>query len=50
MAAKDVFNVHYEEAKKEFRKLTNVSQYATFFGSKPKVTQDYEILRYKKFS
>ena len=50
MMIKDVYAVPYEEAQKEFRKLTNVSNYATFFGSKPKMTQDYEILRHKKFS
>lgn len=50
LSLKEVYSVPYEEAQKEFRKLTNVSQYATFFGGKPKMSHDYEILRYKKFS
>jgi hypothetical protein len=47
---KDVNSVPIEDAQREFRKLTNVSQYATFFGSRPKMSHDYEILKYKKFS
>lgn len=30
--------------------MTNSTQYATFFGSKPQEAGDYEILKYKKFS
>jgi len=47
---KDVYSVPFEEAQKEFRKITNVTHYATIFGSKPKQAQDFEILKYKKFS
>lgn len=50
LSLKDVYNVPYDEAQKAFRKMTNSTQYASFFGSKPPEAGDYEILKYKKFS
>ena len=47
---KDVFNIPFEQAQKQFRKMTNVTNYSTNFGVRSKEADDYEILRYKKFS
>lgn len=30
--------------------MTNTTHYAQFYGMKPKALEDYEILKYKKFS
>lgn len=46
----DIRNIKYEDAQKEFRKMTNTTHYAQFYGMKPKMMEDYEILKYKKFS
>ena len=46
----DLDNMNYDEAQKEFRKLTNTTHYAQFYGMKPKMQEDYEILKYKRFS
>ena len=29
--------------------MTNISNYAQFYGMKPKMLEDYEILKYKRF-
>jgi len=50
LSLKDVQTVPIGEAQKAFRKMTNSTQYASFFGSKPPDAGDYEILKYKKFS
>jgi len=50
MLVKDVYAVPIEDAQKEYRKLTNKSNYSQFFGTSSKNTQDFEILRHKKFS
>jgi hypothetical protein len=47
---KDVANIPYDQAQHEFRKMTVMTHYSTFFGSKPKEAQDFEILKHKKFS
>lgn len=47
---KDVFSIPFEQAQREFRKMTNVTNYSTNFGLRSKAADDYEILRYKKFS
>ena len=50
MATLDLKNIKSEDAEREFRKMTNTTHYAQFFGQKPKSLEDYEILKYKKFS
>jgi hypothetical protein len=39
-----------EEAQREFRKMTTTTHYAQFFGVKPKLQEDSEILRFKRLS
>lgn len=43
-------SLNYQDAQKEFRKLTNTTHYAQVFGSKPKAQEDKEILKYKRFT
>jgi hypothetical protein len=50
LLVKDVYAIPYEDAQKEYRKLTNKSNYAQSFGTASKTTQDFDILRHKKFS
>lgn len=50
MLVKDVYAIPIEDAQKEYRKLTNKSNYAQNFGSPSKTAQDHDILRHKKFS
>jgi hypothetical protein len=50
MMIKDVFSIPYEQAQREFRKMTNATNYANSFGQRSKAADDYQILRYKKFS
>lgn len=46
----DLDNLNYDEAYKEYRKMTNTTHYAQFYGMKPKMQEDYEILKFKKFT
>ncbi|CDW82414.1 UNKNOWN [Stylonychia lemnae] len=46
----DLQNLKFEDAQKEFRRMTNTTHYAQVFGQKPKMQEDYEILKYKKFT
>jgi len=35
---KDVKSIPFKDAQKQFRKITNISQYTTFYGSKANMT------------
>jgi hypothetical protein len=35
----------YEDALAEFKKMNNMTSYAQNFGVKPKMSEDYEILK-----
>eukprot|EP00347_Sterkiella_histriomuscorum_P014305 403361381 len=49
-ASLDLVNLKYDDAQKEFRKMTNTTHYAQFYGMKPKAQEDYEILKFKRLS
>jgi hypothetical protein len=51
LIVKDVYAIPFEDAQKEYRKLTNKSNYAQSYGTTPsKTNQEFDILRHKKFS
>ena len=46
----DLNRLNYEDAQKEYRRMTNTTHYAQSYGQKPKALEDYEILKHRKFS
>lgn len=41
-------NMSIDEVQQRYRKLNNLTSYEKTFGSKPKATEDYEILKFRK--